>query len=192
MKLAELFQAKRRSLQEALELDWVFDLHEVLNTTLDDEAWEQKGDKEVGTGVLEGETYKIYLEPGTYPAQDQVYRFINVAFQKIVNGEPTEELQWNSKNASKVVGAISNALLKRVQLYDYDAVIFIASDNVDKRMSIYNKIAERKWTDKGLGKTLENVPLGDGRMATLLLSKALAKEKLEPFLQKLKSLKKLT
>lgn len=187
----KLLDIKKPTLQEALELEWVFDLHETLNTRFDDEAWEQVGNRQVGTAQLGDETFKIILEPLTYPLDGITYRAINVAFQKLVNGKPSEDLQWTSKNASAVVGAITNALLERVALFDFDAVIFVAADNVSKRMTIYNQIARRRWVKEGLGSSVENVDLGDGRKATLLLSKELARHKQDALIDRLKTLKKL-
>lgn len=188
MKLSDI---KKPTLQEALKLEWVFNLHETLNTRFDDESWEQVGRNQVGTAVLGDETFRIIMEPQHFLLDGINYHFINVALQKIVDGKPSEELQLNSKNASKIVGAITNALLERVALYDFDAVVFIASDNIEARMTIYNKIANRKWTQQGLGQSLENIDLGDGRKMTILLSKELARHKSSAFIDHLKRLKKL-
>jgi hypothetical protein len=178
------------TLQQALGLEWVFDLYEILNTRFDDGAWEKHGNNDVGTLKLGDETFELHLEPGTYPVNGTNYRFLNVAFKKILDGHPTEELQWTSKNASAVVGAITNALFERAELYDFDAAVFIANDNVEKSMTIYNKIAQRGWARTGLGTVRENIDLGGGRLATVLLSKALAKEDLAAFYEHLSHLKK--
>lgn len=183
MKLVEL----KPTLQEALGLDWVFDLHESLNTRFDDESWSQVGRAEVGYGVLGDETFRIVLEPQTFPIDGIKYQFINVAFQKIVNGEPTEELQLSGKNASKIVGAISNALIERVQLYDFDAILFQACDNIEARMTIYNKVADRKWVQHGFGTSVQNIDLQNGCKGTVLLSKELARQKLDSFMKFLKA-----
>jgi hypothetical protein len=188
MKLTDL---KKPTLQEALNLEWVFDLHETLNARFDDEAWHQEGRNQVGIATLGDETFKIILQPVSYPLDGITYRAINAAFQKIVNGRPSEDLQWNSKNASQVVGAITNALLERVALYDFDAVIFMASDNIEKRMQVYNQIARRRWSQEGLGTSIENVEVGDGRRATILLSKELARYKADAFVDHLRTIKKL-
>lgn len=188
MKLNDI---NKPTLQEALGLVWVFDLHETLNARFDDEAWEQVGNRQVGTTLLGDETFKIVLEPISYPLDGITYRAINVAFQKLIDGQPSEDLQWTSRNASQVVGAITNALLERVALFDFDAVIFVAADNVEKRMKIYNQVARRKWVQQGLGTSLESIDLGDGRKATVLLSKELARHKQDAFIDRLKALKKL-
>jgi hypothetical protein len=185
-----LNQIKKPTLQEALGLEWVFDLHEILNTRFDDEAWEQLGNKQVGTAKLGEETFQLYLEPGTFPIDGIKYRFINVAFAKLIDGKPSEDLQWNSKNASAVVGAITHALLDRVALYDYDAVVFVANgEHAKKRMTIYNQVARRKWSSAGLGVCVENQKVENG-LITILLSKALAKEPLDAFYAHLSKLKK--
>lgn len=186
MKLSEV----KPTLQEALGLRWVFDLYESMNARFDDEAWHREGSTEVGNAEIDGEQFKIILEPGTYPIGGYTYSFINAAFQKIIDGKPVNDLQLTSKNASKIVGAISNALLDRVQLHDFDAVLFIADDNSEDRMRVYNKIAERKWTRLGVGEALYNIDLGNGRLCTILYRKDLGKQKLDTFIEYLKTKKK--
>lgn len=185
MKLNEL----KPTLKQALRLDWVFNLNEMLDTRFDAESWKQVEDTQVGTGKLGDEVFKIYLEPRTYIVNGREYSFINVAFAKLVDGKPTQELQWNAKNASQVVGAVQNALIERVKLYQFDALVFIAADNVEKRMLIYNKIARRKWSH--LGTIIENIDLGDGRVLTACLSKELAADDVNAFIEHLKKLGKL-
>jgi hypothetical protein len=182
---------KKPTLQEFLGLQWVFNLLEMLNTRFGDEDWKQVGKQQVGTAVLGDEVFQLRLEPFTLPLGDINYQAINVAFAKMVNGEPSEQLTLTSKNASKIVGAVTNALLERVALYDFDAVVFIAEDNIEARMTIYNKVAERKWTQRGLGESVQNIELGDGRRCTLLLSKELARHRRDAFIEHLKKLKKM-
>lgn len=181
---------KKPTLQEALGLDWVFDLKESLDGKFDSIEWKGGKKRQVGTGKIGDETFEIYLEPRTYPIEDTVYKFINVAFAKIVDGIPSEKLQFNSRNASIIVGAISNALVERVSLYDFDAVIFIASDNIEDRMRIYNMIADRKWTRMGLGEIRKDIRLTDGSEATVLVTKEIARHRMEQFEKYLNTLKK--
>lgn len=187
MKLQDI---KKPTLQEALGLAWVFDLHETLNARFDDEAWHQQGAKLIGDAFIDGEHFRLLLEPGTFPIDGFTYHFINVAFQKIVDGKPTEKLQLTGRSASRIVGAIANALLERVQLYDFDAVVFFAADSVDERMRVYDKVAERKWTRLGFGEALYDIDAGSGKKMTVLYSKDLAKQKLDTFIDRLKTLKK--
>ena len=174
-------ELKKPTLQEALGMDWVFNLNEVFDADFASMLWKKNKDTQVGTGKIGDETFEIMLEPGTFSIDDNAYNYINVAFIKIVNGKSTEKLQFNSKNASTIVGAVSNALLKQVKLYDFDAVIFMAIDNVADRMRIYNKVAERKWTSSGLGDVVKNIPIASGGMATALVSKEIARHQLEEF-----------
>jgi hypothetical protein len=188
MRLAEV---KKPTLQEAMQLSWVFNLAETLDTRFADEAWSQVGNRQVGRGQLDGEEFEVYLEPGTFAIDGFEYNFINAAFAKIVNGKPSEKLTLTGKNASKIVGAVANALAERVQLYDIDAILFFASDNVEDRMRVYNKIAEKKWTRLGFGTAIHDIDMGDGRKMTLLVDKALSEQRLDTFVAHLKKLKKL-
>jgi hypothetical protein len=187
MKLIEI---KKRTLQEAMGLKWVFNISESLETRFDDEAWSQVGDKQVGQGYLGDEEFEVYLEPGTFTIDDFEYSLINASFAKIIDGKPSEELTLTGKSASKIVGAVANALVDRVQLYGMDAVIFFANDNVEDRMRVYNKVAERKWTRLGFGTAIYNIDMGDERKMTLLVDKDLSKQRLDAFIEHLKKLKK--
>lgn len=188
MKLSEI---EKPTLQEALGLPWVFDLRETLDYNFDDEQWYSQGGKQIGDATLEGEHFRLLLEPGTFSIDGYTYHFINAAFQKIVDGHPTEKLQLTGQTASKIVGAIANALLERVQLYDFDAVVFFAADSVDDRMRVYNKVAERKWVRLDFGEALYNIDAGAGKKLTVLYSKDLAKQKLDAFIEHLRQLKKM-
>ena len=181
---------KKSTLQEHLNLPWVFDLHETLNTHFDDQSWRQEGGKLVGDATLDGEHFRLLLEPGTFTVDDISYNFINAAFQKIIDGKPTEKLQLTGKIASRIVGAVANALHDRVQLYDFDAVVFFADDNVDDRMRVYNKVADRKWTRLGFGEAIYDIDAGGGRKLTVLYGKGLEEKKLDAFVEHLKKLKK--
>lgn len=187
MKLAEV---KKPTLQEALGLAWVFNLAESLDTYFADEAWSQVGSRQVGRGYLGDEEFEVYLEPGVFTIDDFEYNFINASFAKMIDGKPSEELTLTGKSASKIVGAVANALVDRVQLYDMDAVIFFANDNVEDRMRVYNKVAERKWTRLGFGSAIYDIDMGDGRKMTLLVDKDLGKQRLDTFIEHLKKLRK--
>lgn len=122
-------------LQDFLQLDWTTDLFEVLDTKPDKLSWENVDGRDVGTLEVQGETFEVYLEPGKFDE----FSYINIAFAKIVNGKPSEELVLSDKSGSKVMGAIVNSIDSRLNHYKTDAIIFIAVDNVEKRMSLYNR-----------------------------------------------------
>lgn len=122
-------------LQDFLQLEWTTDLFEVLNTRPDKLSWETIDKRDVGTLNVKDEIFEVYLEPGEFEG----FSYINVSFAKIIDGKPSEELVLSNKSGSKIMGAIINSLDERLNRYDTDAVIFVAVDNVETRMSLYNK-----------------------------------------------------
>lgn len=165
---------------------WIEDFYESLNSKFEKNKWEKRGETLVGTGVIDGETFEIHIEPGSYPFNGKTYRFINVAFKKIVNGKPVEDLQFNSSNGSKILGAIANAVQEQLNNFDTDAIVFVATDNVEKRMRIYNAIIRRKW-GHGLGTSIQNIDIGNGAKLSARLTSDLANHDTE-FVKYLKSL----
>lgn len=160
------------NLPEIFGVDWIENLNESLTTRFDTTKWKIVDGVDTGIGQLGAETFKIRLQPQTYIFKDHTYNFVNVSFSKLQNGVETEELQLNSTNASLIIGAITNGIQDRTNIYDLDGIVFIAADNVQKRMRLYNAIARRKWA--GLGTIIENVDIGGGRLLTALVSKELS------------------
>lgn len=155
-------------------LPWIEDLGESLNTRFDAENWHREDEVDVGSGLLGDEEFKIMIHPQSYSFDDHQYKFANVSFTKIVDGQESEELQLTSKNASKIIGAVTHAIQDRIKLYDLDAIVFIAQDHIEKRMRLYNIIARKKWAGYGLGRIIENIDIGGGRRLTAMISKELS------------------
>ena len=67
------------------------------------------------------------------------------------------------------MGAIMNALRDRINHQKYSAIVFAATDNVEKRMKIYNSMAWRLLkffaNDYGL---IENQEFDGGKMSILV------------------------
>lgn len=171
-------------LDEFLELDWVANLHEMFNTKIPVEQWKKEGNNLYGYLTIEDEQFRIEFEPFTY----QEYQAINVAFSKIIKGQPTQNLSFTSKNASAIIGAIINAADTKLKEFQYDAIVFLASDNIEQRMRIYNIAA--KQLHQLFVEMISNINLGEGRVATVLVGKEFPKNKLNDFKQHLTTLKK--
>lgn len=151
----------------------VINVNEVFDTKISPDKWEQRNNQLVGTLSIDQTTYEIYLEPADYSIKDKTFNIINVAFAKIVNEQPDRNLSLNNKSASKIFGAIINALLEKIKQFEYDAIVFIARDNIEKRMSLYNQIARHKGGNFLSQK--ENITIPGGQ-ATVLYNKNFPQE----------------
>lgn len=120
--------------------DFIISINEMFNTKINIDSWKDNGNKRVGHIKINDADYYINLEPHDYNFNDKKINFINVSFDKLVNGTKTQELTYDNKSGSKVIGAIFNAILEEISKYEVDAIVFIALDNVEKRMRIYNSL----------------------------------------------------
>ena len=173
------------TLQEYLQLDWVEDLSESLNTRVPVDDWYKEAEKLIGVLTVEDTQYTIEFEPIVY----NNFKAINVGFSRIVDGNRSQELTFNNNSGSAVLGAISNAIREKLNDYEYDAVVFIAADNVPQRMRIYNMIANRFLQSSS--HIIENIDLLDGRKTTILITKRVSNDDVEEFKQHLMSKNKL-
>lgn len=162
-------------LQDLLKLDWVEDLYESMNTSIPVDSWKQEGKNLYSYINIDDEIFRIEFEPISY----QEYNAINIGFSKIVNDHPSQEIVLQSKNASRIIGAITTAMFDKLSDFSYDAVIFIARDNVTQRMRVYNYIA-KKFHQK-FKYMIENIKLENGQQMTALLSKTFPDDKIEDF-----------
>ncbi len=148
-----------------------FKLNEVFNTKVDI-SWRTLENKDIGTFELLNNTYRILIEAGTF----KEFNFLNIAFE--IFDEKTNNfsrtLTLDNQAASKVLGAVRNGVVARIPIYDFDAVIFFANDNQDKRMKIYNAMASEFI--KKFGYIKDNYKLSDGRIITMIMKKDFAKQ----------------
>ena len=158
-----------------------FIFNEILDTTAKIE-WRQEENTDYGVFNLDENEYRISLEAGTF----YDFKFINVAFHIHLNGQWSTQPTLNNSAASKVLGAISNGIKNRLDLYEFDAVLFFANTLQDKRMRIYNFIAKRLV--KRFGHIKENVPIGDD-FGTIVFKDSLS-PKIREFEDYLKSVNK--
>lgn len=175
-------------LEEFLQLDYVMCLNEIFDTHVPVDRWFYRDGTLVGQLDVDGENFEILLEPGSYRLNSEQYSYINVAFEKVVNGVSTRELQFNSKNASSIVGAIANALKDKLEEFQYDAVVLGAADNIEKRMRIYDTIANR--FAKMFRFIIRDVETNNG-VITILIGKDVSKDHIDNFVEYLKTKEKI-
>jgi len=149
--------------------DFIVSLNEVLDTKIPPNSWERGSNNSlIGKISIENKIYLIKLEPLTYSFNDKEYLGINIAFSLLENGKEIETLTYSNKSGSKIIGAIVNALETKVNEYEWDFLLFIATNNIEKRMKIYNKIAN--WKMKNIeGQVLTDISLNGNSKATIIM-----------------------
>jgi hypothetical protein len=85
-------------------------LNEILDTEFTSITWEQDGSKITGDAFLGDLEFKIYIEPQNLRLKGSVVTWLNVAFIRIVDGQPVERSLGLHSDASRVIGAVINAL----------------------------------------------------------------------------------
>lgn len=83
-------------------------------------------------------------------------------------GKVNYQLFTANENVFALLGGISNAFRHKCTSENVEVVMFIAVDNVIKRMDVYNLIAKK--IAKHFGSIRQNVDLGQGCVATFLYS----------------------
>jgi hypothetical protein len=154
-----------------------FALNEVFDTKIPIENWIHLPDADIGQITIDNEQFQIVIEQNHYSFDGRTINFLNIAFEKIDNGQPSQQLVLTSKNSSKILGAIMNSAVDAVKRYNVDAVVFVANDNVEKRMRVYNKLASNILSPFQVYKRDIILPYG-GRM-TILLRNTLSKHDIE-------------
>lgn len=126
------------------ELNWSKTawMSESLNSKAKDIKWSSVGRNMNGTFNVDDSTYVIEIQPDDYEINGKKYNYINAAFHKIgPNNEPHYELQLNTKRPGLVIGCIFNGIFDKIKEYHYDALMFAATEDIQKRMKFYNKVA---------------------------------------------------
>ena len=137
-------------------------IDEVMDTRIPVDRWYQDGSSLVGDINIDNEDYQIIIDSIHYPIDGSIKTAINVAFNKVINGKVVHTLTYDTKSSSKVFGAILNAVMDKINQYHYDAVVFGATNDIEKRMKLYNHIA--RWLSKQYGQMIPNIKIGNGLM----------------------------
>jgi hypothetical protein len=154
------------------ELNWSkLDLFEILNTEIPI-SWNHKGRNLLGSFLVDESSYTIVLEPASF----EKYSFINIAFYK---DDKDYELSLNTKSPTKVLGAILNGIHSKLDEFHYDAIVFSAANNVEKRMAFYNRLADR--FKKFFSKIIEDVKTKHGK-CTILIANTVKKDEIDKFI----------
>jgi len=146
-----------------------FPIIEMLNSKLENLEWKQEGTKLVGFGEIEKFKIKINLDPITYAGYDG----INVSFALLEGSVYTEKFQdKNTVEASKIIGAVTNAIKLQLDKLDWSFIVVVSKDNVEARHRLYVRIADRVRKELLLNQT----DFDHGNNKILILSKLLSSE----------------
>lgn len=161
-------------------------VNEIFDTKVSVTNWKQNDNESIGSITIDDEKYQITLERLEYTLNNKI-PFLNVSFQAFdKDGNPIEELTSNNKvSPFKVIGAITNAILDAVNKTKYQIIVFIAQDNIESRMGIYNRIANSNLT-RPFTAWRNNIPLGNGAKATIMFNGKLSPDTINQFEKHLK------
>lgn len=148
--------------------EFVVILNEMFDTKIAPNKWSYNGSNRIGHLIIDKEDYFIKLEPKIYVFENKEYSFINVAFSKLINGKETENLTYDNRSGSRVLGAIFHAVKDEIQKYETDAIVFVATDNVEKRMRIYNNLVSKLHPN--FKDNITNIKIPNGKMTIIFNS----------------------
>ena len=146
-----------------------FPIFEMLDTKFSTLVWKHEGTKLVGFGEIEKFKIKIDFDPITYAGHDG----INISFALLEGSEYTEKFQdKNTVEASKIIGAVTNAIKLQLDKLDWSFIVVVSKDNVEARHRLYVRIADRVRKELLLNQT----DFSKGSDKVLILSKLTSSE----------------
>jgi len=102
-------------------------------------SWYVESGAHVGIGEVEDLKVRVVIDPTSYDA----YQGANLTFGVWDGKEFTEKYRnVGTLNASKIIGAVKNALVEKILEFDVKFVILVAKDNVEQRTRIYQQLAK--------------------------------------------------
>lgn len=133
------------------------DLNEVLTTKIPEPDWKKTKDGYEAIVNIDQFQYRIELQEMEYTLNGVKYPYLNLAFQRYLNGTYVTDTTHDTKQASKVIGAIGNSLGDFIEKLKPDAIMFGSTDpvNTKARMRIYSFIADRFLKHYGRVKTFK-------------------------------------
>lgn len=128
-----------------MKMDNLLQLTESLDSKFDSVKWGTFYGAIAGTGELDGNEYKILIQPFNFDGEQDPFSWLNIAFIRMVDGKPEQDLIGDKpKSAMKIFGAIANELKDKIPKlnteYDIKALIFVAITTEHKRFLTYKKI----------------------------------------------------
>jgi len=110
--------------------------------------------------------YQIQICGFSYSFQNKVYKCANIAFVCFKDGQPTTEVV-PTKYARQVLNTVQNGISEKIVSLQLDAVTLVATNNINKRMGLYNKLADKYGVK--FGSVYKNIKTLTG-IATIIIS----------------------
>lgn len=123
--------------------------------------WKEEDNKFFGYFSSPEFEYRIVIEPFHYLN----YNCANIAFEVFKEEKHTTELT-STTFSNSVFGTVLNASSEKITHFDIDAIVFIAVDNINKRMSLYKRLADK--FAKNFGQVFEKVKLTNGEAIIII------------------------
>jgi hypothetical protein len=123
-----------------------FDIMETIGRRFETLTWQVVDGNDTADGMIAGIRVKLKLSPLSF--HDAKGLNISFALQNEDGNfsELTGARKATEKEAAMIIGAVSNAVIDRLREYDWDFVVMIAKDNIQTRMKLYSRIANRVKT----------------------------------------------
>lgn len=131
--------------QDLFERSGDLSLNEIFDSNIPIDSWEPREQKNGRTGQqadidIGDLRYRFFLETFSYKVNGELKEFINAGFTQISeDGKELFGLVFSDNKASTIIGCFVNAITKKIKDNELpcDAIIFAATDNVEKRIGIY-------------------------------------------------------
>jgi hypothetical protein len=122
----------------------LIDIFESGNSRFDSLDWEEGANGFLGTGTIGDIKLRIRLEPSAYLLADTHRVWLNIAFEREVDGAYVQNLLGTHEKVSIVLGAIRSATVtKLIELnsqFQIDALAGIAVDGELDRLRLYDRL----------------------------------------------------
>lgn len=137
----------------------LINITEAFNTNFTSIIWNQTATGLIGTASLDDEEFELYLEPSAIMISGLKRYWINVAFARKVDGELKQDLFPTGSSQSKQLGAVINALNRKlrelVSQFKIDAVVFTwfsrLKGDKKKESPFINELCFQKFTASNRG-----------------------------------------
>ena len=123
----------------------MIDVFEAFDTSFDSLTWEKHNSGFIGTGQLEDDQFKLFIEPAApFKVNKKELVWVNIAFARLKDGKFIQELFSTGQAQSKQLGAVIKALVEKLKSvsedFEIDAIVAFVSAGEEKRIRFYQKI----------------------------------------------------
>lgn len=128
-------------------------------------TWKQTSDGITGTFSTPEYTYEIQIIRFSYIFNEQQYNCANVAFVTLVDGKQVTTLV-PTNYPQQVFGTVMNGVGEKVITLKLDAITMVATNTVDKRIKLYNRLADKYLVN--FGNVYKNIKTLTGKAVVII------------------------